>query len=105
MRRTAAVRRGGTGLAPKAKGKGAPIPPVEEPSDLSVGPCVTIGDRLTRIQEIGRKVEEHVEAVTAIETLPGTSAEAREKAVALFLERLIVLERALGKTMEELRLG
>ena len=105
MRRTAAVRRGGTGLASKGKGKGAPIAPVEQLSELSVGPCVTIGDRLTRIQEIGRKVDEHVKAVTAIESLPGTSAEAREKAVALFLERLIVLEKALGATMEELRLG
>ena len=92
-------------MTAKAKGKGAPIAPVEPPADLSVGPCVTIGDRLTRIQEIGRKVEEHIKAVAAIEALPGTSAESREKAVALFLERLVLLERALGKTMEELRLG
>jgi hypothetical protein len=105
MRRTAAIRRGGTGTATKAKGKGTPIAPVEPPPDLSVGPCVTIEDRLTRIREIGRKVEEHVQAVTTIEALPGTSAESREKAVALFLERLVVLEKALGKTLEELRLG
>jgi hypothetical protein len=87
------------------KSKGKPVPPAELPLEVSLAPCVTIGDRLTRIQTLGRKVEEHCRTVAAIESLPGTSAEAREKAAALFLERLTALERALGKTLEELNLG
>jgi len=66
---------------------------------------VTIGDRLARIAALGLKVEEHIRTVAAIQNLPGTSAEARERAAALFLERLVFLERALGKTLEELNLG
>ena len=96
---------GGVTAAAKAKGKGGPLAPVEPPSDLSQLPCVTTEDRIARIQALGRRIDEHVLAVTASGVLPGTSAESRDKAVALFLERLVFLERALGQTLEDLRLG
>ena len=104
MRRTSAVRREG-GVATKAKGKGAPVPPLDPPSDLSQLPCVTTADRLARIQLLGRRVQEHIQAAAAIGAEPGTSAESRDRAVALFMERLVFLERALAQTLEDLRLG
>lgn len=104
MRSTLAARRErGSSVGTKSKGK--PLPPPELPLEVSTAPCVTIGDRLARIAALGLKVQEHIRVVAAIETLPGTSAEARERAAALFLERLVFLEKALGKTLDELNLG
>lgn len=104
MRSTLAARRErGSSVGTKSKGK--PLPPPELPLEVSTAPCVTIADRLARIAALGLKVEEHIRTAAAIQTLPGTSAEARERAAALFLERLVFLERALGKTLEELNLG
>ncbi len=106
MRRTSAVRNGGgVAVTSRSKGKVAAPIPLEQPSDLSQLPCVTTADRIVRIQAVGRKIEEHIRAVTASGALPGTSAESRDKAVALFMERLVYLERALGQTLEDLRLG
>ena len=38
-------------------------------------------------------------------TLDGTSAEAKERAVTAFYERLLVVERQLGRIQDDLRLG
>ena len=103
MRRTSAVRQGG--VATKSKAKGAPIAPLDPPSDLSQLPCVTTADRLARIQLLGRRVQEHIREAAAAGAQPGTSAEARDRAVALFMDRLVFLERALAQTLEDLRLG
>lgn len=104
MRSTLAARRE-RGSAVGTKSKGKPLPPPELPLEVSQAPCVTIGDRLARIAALGVKVAEHIRTVGAIQALPGTSTEAKEKAAALFLERLVFMERALGKTLEELNLG
>lgn len=104
MRSTLAARRErGSNVGTKSKGK--PLPPPELPLEVSQAPCVTIEDRLTRIASLGLKVQEHIRIAAAIQTLPGTSTEAKEKAAVLFLERLVFMERALGKTLEELNLG
>jgi RNA recognition motif-containing protein len=71
----------------------------------SPAPCVTAEDHLTQIRLLGQKLQEHLRSVEAVATLPGTSAEGREKAVAAFHARLVVLERALAKTLDEVRLG
>src|SRR5436309_3080194 len=90
----------------KAKEKAKVPPPPEEPFlGLVAPPCVTLADHLASIQALGRKVEEHVRFVAGVERLPGTSLEAREKAVMAFHERLATLERILGQTLEDLRLG
>jgi hypothetical protein len=43
--------------------------------------------------------------VAAVATVPGTSAEARARTVAAFHERMLLIERALEKVLDELRLG
>ena len=65
--------------------------------------CVLL--RATPAGSLGRRVVEHVRFMAEVGTLPGTSAEAREKAVDVFYQRLFALEKVLGQTVEELRLG
>ena len=83
----------------------ADIPAGESFFGSSPPPCVTLADHVASIQALGRKVEEHIRFVATVETLPGTSRESRERAVIAFHERLATLERALGQTLEDLRLG
>jgi hypothetical protein len=91
-------------MATKAKAKATPLlEPL--PQQAPLPPCVTTQERLIQIQLLGRRVLEHVRAVAAIDAVPGTSTEARDKAVAAFHERLLLLERALEKVLEDLRLG
>jgi len=80
-------------------------PPGEFLPDPEMMPCVTTEDHLARIQALGRKIEEHIRFMGTVATLPGTSAESRAKAVSAFHERLLILERGLAQTLEELRLG
>jgi len=91
-------------MATKAKAKATPLlEPL--PQQAPLAPCVTTADRLTQIQLLSRRVVEHVRAVTAVAEVQGTSAEARDRAVVMFHERLLLLERTLEKVLEDLRLG
>jgi hypothetical protein len=75
------------------------------PEDLLARPCVTTEDRLEQIRLLGRKVEEHVKYVARMGALAGTSAEARDRAVMVFHARLVLLEGALARTLDDLRLA
>jgi len=93
-------------MATKTKAPPRTVTPTAElPPDPVVTPSWTTEDRIAHIQALGRKLEEHVRFVAAVEGLRGTSAEARGKAVVAFHERLLALERSLGQILEELRLG
>jgi hypothetical protein len=65
----------------------------------------TTDERLLRIEALGKRVNEYVQFMCQVGGLGGTSAEAKERAVVAFCERLTVLERQLGRIQEELRLG
>jgi hypothetical protein len=62
-------------------------------------------ERLRRIEALGRQITEYVGFMCQAGTLGGTSAEAKEKALAAFYDRLVVAERQLGRIHDELRLG
>jgi hypothetical protein len=51
------------------------------------------------------RVNGYVQYLSQISSLRGTSAEAKEKAVAEFHDRMTILERQLGRIDEALRLG
>jgi hypothetical protein len=68
-------------------------------------PQLTTQQRLEAIEEMRKRVNEYVEFMRGAEALRGTSAEAKEAAVAAFYERMTVLERQLGRISEGLRLG
>jgi hypothetical protein len=70
-----------------------------------LAPPATTEERLHRIAVMGQQITGHVQFVCGVGTLGGASAEAKEKAVLAFYERLVVLERQLGRVVDELRLG
>ena len=72
---------------------------------LKEAPPLTTEEGLLRIAALGKQVAAHVEFMCGVGNLSGTSAEAKDVAVAAFCERLTALERELARIQEELRLG
>jgi hypothetical protein len=68
-------------------------------------PEMTTQDRLHEIEQMRQRVNDYAEFMCRVEGLTGTSAEAKEKAVAAFYERMVAFEQQLGRIQEELRLG
>ena len=83
----------------------SPSPLASAPARAAQDPPLTSEERLRRIAALGRRVAEYVEFMAQVGGLNGTSAEAKERAVAAFYERLTVLEGQLARIREELRLG
>jgi hypothetical protein len=103
-------------MAPKAK---APAkPPAKVRSRAAAPPAVaeaqagpwptppwTLEERLQRIAAMGERISDYVQYICQVGSLNGSSAEAKERAVAAFYDRLVVAEGQLGRIQEELRLG
>ena len=68
-------------------------------------PPWTTEERLKRIEAMTQRINGYVEFMRQISNLNGSSAEAKDKAVAAFYERMVALERQLGRIQEDLRLG
>lgn len=83
--------------APRARKQ--PLAAASAPSPTSTS------DHLQRIGAMGERVSGYIQFMCAVGTLSGTSAEAKERAVADFYEQMVVLERELGRIAEELQLG
>ena len=63
------------------------------------------GNRAPHTQKGINKRSLSVQFIGQAAQMTGTSAEAKERAVAAFHERLVVLERQLGRIQEDLQLG
>jgi hypothetical protein len=74
-------------------------------NDSWLTPPVTTEERLVRIRALGQRINGHIQFMGTVGTMSGTSPEAKEKAVAIFYERLFAFEKELGRIEEELRLG
>ena len=72
---------------------------------LKEAPPQTTEECLRRIAALGKQIAGYVEFMCRTGSLGGTSAEARDQAVAAFCERLAILERELAQIHEDLRLG
>ena len=76
--------------------------------DAHAGPWLTppwtLEERLQRIGALGQRIDGYVQFMCQVGSLNGTSAEAKERAVTAFLERLIVVESQLGGIQESLQL-
>jgi hypothetical protein len=68
-------------------------------------PPWTTEERLERIQAMAQRINGYVEYMCKVGDLNGTSAEAKHNAVVTFYERMVILERQLGRIQEDLRLG
>jgi hypothetical protein len=77
----------------------------EPPVGLRGATPWTTEERLQRIAAMGQRIDSYIQFMTEIGKMSGTSTEAKDKAVAAFYDRMVVLERELGRIQEELHLG
>jgi hypothetical protein len=68
-------------------------------------PASTTEECLQRIEVLGQRINGYLQFISGASALKGASGEAKERAVAAFYERLVLLERQLGQIQEELQLG
>jgi hypothetical protein len=64
----------------------------------------TTEERLERIRVMGQQINGSIEFMCQVDTLNGTSTEAKEKAVAAFYEWMVTAQRQLGRIQEALQL-
>ena len=92
-------------MTTKAKAASPTAPSVVLPvTDSWFVPPLTLEARLTRIQALGQRIAGHIDFICGVANLAGTSAEAKQKAVVVFYERLLRLEGELNRIQENLRL-
>jgi hypothetical protein len=100
-----------TPALPRAASASAKAPPptskapLASTAELPRTPPATAEEFLTHIGVLGKRVEGHVAFMSAVERMNGTSAEAKNKALSLFYQRLVTMELELGRVREELELG
>ncbi len=68
-------------------------------------PPITTEERLVRIRTLGQRIHCCIQYMCGIAKIPGSSVEAKDKAVAIFYDRLLAFERELARIQEELQLG
>ena len=68
-------------------------------------PPWTTEERLQRIDLLGQRIASYIQYIGKVAKLAGMSAEAKDVAVASFYERLLIVERDLGRIHAELELG
>jgi hypothetical protein len=91
-------------MKPKATSRSAPLFPDLEPlNDLLRTPPLSTQDRLLHIQALGRRIDRYIRLMRSVGSMAGSSAEAKELAVAVFHECLAALEPPLGRIPEELQ--
>lgn len=85
-------------IAAKEKGDGLATPGNSRPTPM-------MRERLEGIEQMFKRLVECMEFMRQVDSLKGSSEEAKENAVAAFHERMKVLERQLGRICDDLRLG
>lgn len=67
-------------------------------------PPWTLEERLQRIEVMGQKIDGYVSFMCQVASLNGASAEVKERAVTIFYEQLVVVEKQLRHIYDNLRL-
>jgi hypothetical protein len=68
-------------------------------------PVFTTEERLGRIASLGKRVEGYIHFMCKIGGLNGSSKEIKDRAVTVFYERLLFMEKELSRIQEEVQLG
>jgi hypothetical protein len=89
----------------KARPTAAAFREIEPLTDSWFASAYTTEDRLVRIQALSDKIDGHVAFMHKVDTLVGTSSEAKEKAVEVFYSSLLLMEQHLNRIRENLQLG
>jgi len=66
---------------------------------------LTTGDRLEHIHALGQRVGAYVKFMCTIGRMEGSSAESKDRAVAVFYDRLFALEQELARIHDNVLLG
>ena len=90
---------------PNLSSRPAPVLQREARPRAANAPPPTTDERLRDIASMGQRIHGYIQFMCEIGNLGGTSAEAKETAIAAFHARLTALERQLGRIYEELQLG
>jgi hypothetical protein len=89
----------------KAPSRDTPRLQAELPAAYWLAPPWSLKERLQRIEAIGRRLNGYIGFICQVDSLNGTSAEAKERAVIACYERMVALERQLIRIREDLELG
>lgn len=94
-------------MTTRVKAPSGPATPLAEAMPVSTWPTPpwTLEERLQRIDAMGQRISGYIRFICQVGSLTGTSAEAKERAVAAFYERLAAAEGQLSRIQEDLRLG
>jgi hypothetical protein len=81
----------------------APAVASKAPPNSSSQP-LTMEERLHRIETMRVRIDSYIQFMCKIAELTGTSAELKERAVTVFYEQMLLVERQLGRIHDEFRL-
>jgi len=90
-------------MTAKAKSPPSHFPELEPLVDLLRTPPSTTQDRILHIRALGQRLEGYIQFMCSVRSLSNSSTEAKEIAVAAFHERLVLLERELGRIQKNSR--
>ena len=89
---------------PNSRSKAAPYD-LDSSNDLLRTTPSTTEDRLAHIQALGQRIVSYVKFMCTVGRLEGSSAESKDRAVAVFYDRLYILEQELARIYDSLLLG
>lgn len=78
---------------------------LDSSNDLLRTTPLTTADRLEHIQALGHRVVSYVKFMCTVGRLEGSSAESKDRAVAVFYDRLYLMEQELARIYDSLLLG
>jgi hypothetical protein len=83
----------------------APPTTAKKPKGASMTPLpLTVEEHVHRIEALSQRIDAYIRFMCQLAGEPGTSAEVKERALAVFHHQMIVVERQLGLIYDELRL-
>ncbi len=86
--------------------RAAPLHPEKGPLAAPwPAPPWTMEERLQRIRAMSQQINGYIQFICQIDELNGSSAEAKERAVAALYERMVIVASQLGRIKEDLQLG
>lgn len=81
------------------------FPDLDPRVDLLRTPPATTADRVRHIRVLGQRIAEYVRFMSAARRQNGSSAEEKDRAVAVFYERLRIVEEELSDIHDSFRLA
>ena len=65
---------------------------------------LTMEERVHRIEAMHKRINDYIDYMCQLAGMSGTSSEVKERAVTLFYDQMVIVERQLARIHDELRL-